>query len=57
MLYFFVCKWNVLMFGMGQVAACGADEDEICYMEDENGRRIGRQNRELAGPVVRHFLF
>lgn len=25
------------MFGMGQVAACGADEDDICYMEDENG--------------------
>ena len=45
------------MFGMGQVAACGTDEDDICHMEDENGRRIGRQSRELAGPVVRHFLF
>ena len=44
------------MFGMGQVAACGADEDEICYMEDEDGRRIGRQSRELAGPVVRLSL-
>lgn len=45
------------MFGMGQVAACGADEDDICYMEDENGRRIGRHRRELAGPGVRLFLF
>jgi len=56
MLYY-LCVSGMWMFGMGQVAACGADEDEICYMEDENGRRIGRQSRELAGPVVRHFLF
>ena len=40
--YEIVCQWNVLMFGMGQVAACGTDEDDICHMEDENGRRIGR---------------
>lgn len=39
---FVMCQWNVLMFGMGQVAACGTDEDDICHMEDENGRRIGR---------------
>ncbi len=48
----FVCQWNVLMFGMGQVAACGTDEDDICHMEDVNGRPIGRQSRELAAYVL-----
>jgi hypothetical protein len=59
MLYYLCVSgiWNVLMFGMGQVAACGTDEDDICHMEDVNGRCIRRHRRELAGPEVRHFLF